>query len=330
MQKYNRNIMLNIMHFGAYWQKENDIIFAMVKDLERVTSLMVVDTHLYDDKKNNYVTDDSSLNKFYPIRYINDNIVKNAVLKFSPNIIIVNSGGMSFRKNIFDFLNKKKIKTIGISLSDPDVFPYNGKIYAHEFDLFCTNSKFSYLNQYKNVNIEHLPFAASPLIHYPLENNKKEHDIIIVGGYRQDRLNVAKTLSEKFNVGIYGSGWPKIGSKNYGQINGKGHLSALNSGKIYISFSKTVAGYHNVKVGLFEAAACKNLLVTEDFSEVYNYFEKDKEIITYTNKNELVEKIEYFLHNKNILDDITNASYNRFIREHTWEKRWTKILSKII
>jgi len=320
--------MIRVLHFGSYWQKENDIIFAMVKDLENMSDAFVVDTHLYDQDKYKYVIDDCSLSSLYPVRVIKNNVIQDAVEKLQPDAVIVNAGGMSLSDEMFLSLRAKKIKTIGISLSDPDVFPYNGKIYAKKFDFFYTNSKYSFLSQYKDANIDHLPFAASRCIHRPIKNEEK-HDVIIVGSYRQDRMNVVKALSIKFDVGIYGEGWTEMGVRNHGQVNGIEHLRALNSGRIYISFSKTVAGYNNVKVGLFEAAACKICLVTEGFPEVYDYFEKDKEIITYSDINDLSKKITYLLGNEKVLENVTNKSYKRFLKDHTWEKRWTKVLSKI-
>jgi len=320
---------MKVLHFGAYWQKENDIVFAMVRDLAKVSDALIVDTHLYDDKKSGYVMDDLSYNGVNPVRWLKDDVVDRYVKMFEPNVIVVNAGGMSLSRNMFSELKRLSIKTVGISLSDPDVYSYNGNIYANLFDYYYTNSLFSYLNQYKKeVNIDILPFAASCDIHQPLDIPKK-HDIIIVGGYRPDRKDLAALLAQTFNVGIYGQGWPHMGAALYGNVNGVAHLIALNSGRMYISFSRTSAGYTNVKVGLFEAAACRLCLVTENFQEVYNYFEKDKEIVTYTDNRELLDKLSFIIRNKNALDSISDRSYSKFLAEHTWEKRWTKILSKI-
>jgi glycosyltransferase involved in cell wall biosynthesis len=318
---------MKVLHFGAYWQKENDIIFAMVKDLAKVSNALVVDTHLYDDKKSDYVTEDFSYNNTKPVRWLRDDVVDRHVKTFEPDVVVVNAGGMSLSRSMFSELRRRRIKTVGISLSDPDVFPYNGSIYANLFDYYYTNSLFSYHNQYKEGNIDILPFAASCEVHQPLDIPRR-HDIIIVGGYRPDRKEAAALLSHNFNVGIYGKGWPDIGATLYGNVNGLGHLIALNSGMVYISFSKTGAGYTNVKVGLFEAAACGLCLVTEDFPEVYNYFEKDREIVTYADNKELLGKLSSIINNKSELESISNSSYRRYLAEHTWENRWTKVLSK--
>jgi glycosyltransferase involved in cell wall biosynthesis len=173
-----------------------------------------------------------------------------------------------------------------------------------------------------------LPFAASVDVHKPLDIDK-QHDIVIVGGGRSDRKEITKLLCDRFNVGVYGSKWTLKGKNFYGHVNGEAQLNAINAGKIYISFAGTVAGFTNVKVGLFEASACKLCLVTEDFSEVYKYFEKDKEIITYSNKSELIDKLDLLVNDQEYLDRISGNSYNRFLKDHTWEARWKKVLSQI-
>lgn len=319
--------MDRVVHFGSYWQKDNDIIYSMVKDLSKVSNLNAIDTHLYDNKKRDFVVEDFSYDKNHPVNWIRNELVYDSINKHNPSIIVVNSGGMSIREETIKRIRNLGIKTIGISLSDPDVYPYNGHIYASYYDLFYTNSIFSIENQYKGkANI--LPFAASTDIHYPIDGLKR-FDLVVVGSYRKDRVDIVRSISEKFNVGVYGSGWNMVGIKNMGEVNGIDHLKALNSGKIYLSFSRTQAGYNNVKVGLFEAAACKMCLITEDFPEIYNYFEKYKEVITYSNCKELMLKINGLLSDSDSLKRLSENSFERFIKDHTWEKRWTNILSKI-
>src|SRR6185369_16615752 len=164
-----------------------------------------------------------------------------------------------------------------ISLSDPDVFPYNGKYYAHKYDYFYTNSMKSLKSDYKNAkNTRLIPFACSTNLHRPLTVDKK-YDVVIVANMRADRIQTVNMLREKFNVGVFGVGWPE--KYHAYPVNGQQHVSALNSGNIYVSFALTVAGEINVKVGLFEAAACKLVLITNKNAEVLNYFDEKKEIL---------------------------------------------------
>ena len=318
---------MKILHFGSYWQKENDIVYAMAKDLSEGYDAILIDTHLYDNKRSDFIESDFDNPK--DIRWISTKYVQELIYDNLIDVVIVNAGGISLKLDYINSLKKTGVKTIGISLSDPDVYEYNGKIYSQHYDFYYTNSIKSINTQYiNNSNIDLLPFAASKRIHYPINANKV-HDVVIVGSYRTDRIEIIKELKKHFNIGIYGDGWKEKGISSYGNVNGKDHIAAIGSGKIYLSFSGTAAGYENVKVGLFEAVACKTCVVTHEFEELNNYFKRDEEIVTYTNIRDLIEKIKFLLADEKKIIDIAENSYNRFLKEHTWEIRWKKVISKI-
>ena len=103
-------------------------------------------------------------------------------------------------------------------------------------------------------------------------NRSDPYDVVIVGHARQERIALVDKLEKICSVGTYGAGW----KNSLGVVNGKKHVDAINSGRMYISFSKTVAGFNNVKVGLFEAIACKQVVFTEYMEELADYFEINK------------------------------------------------------
>lgn len=321
---------LRIIHFGAYWQLDNDIVKLMLGDLCKLTKTLEIDTKIFINTVNEWYYNYEPEPIKYPgklIRYLTDDKVKSIIKKFDPHIMITNSGGLTFSNEMFKQLKKMGIITVGISLSDPDVYPYNGKYYAHKYDYFYTNAQYSFYKEYTNIkNKRLLPFGCSTDLHKPMDNNKK-YDVIVVGGARHERIIVMNELVKHFNVGVYGGGWPL--HFNAIKVNGLEHVKALNSGHIYISFSQTTAGYMNVKVGLFEAAACKIALFTEHFDEIDDYFTIGKDIITYKTVTELVEKIKYYLNNRNELEELKNNSYNRFLKDHQWSCRWSTLLCDI-
>ncbi|RAZ93259.1 spore maturation protein, partial [Klebsiella oxytoca] len=76
---------------------------------------------------------------------------------------------------------------------------------------------------------------------------KKKYDVVIVGHARKERMETVNRLSLKYRIGTYGNGW----KDSLGVVNGIEHVKAINSGKMYLSFAATMAGYENVKVGIF-------------------------------------------------------------------------------
>ncbi len=315
-----------VIHYGSYWMKENDVINTMSHDLQELCDLEKIDLKIYSKEADSRVKAKISTPNGC-ICVLDAGKVKEDIDKYHPDCMILNSGGMTMEDEAFRYAREKGVITVGISLSDPDVFPYNGQIYAYKFDLFYTNSKFSLENQYKELGekVKCFPFAASPKHHYYMPAVKKEYDIVVVGHARPDRVDIVRRLSEKYKVGTYGGGW----ESSLGVVNGLEHVKAINSGKMYLSFAHTMAGYDNVKVGLFEAMACKQVVITSYMEELSDYFEIGKEILCYKNVDELEEIVDYYMKHEDEREEIRESAYQRFLREHTYEKRWLSVMEDI-
>lgn len=315
------------IHFGSYWMGENDIVYLMSRDLKDLCDLVLIDTNIYSGNKDNWYIEDYSFSKRRPIRWLNKNKVVQLVEKETPDFIIVNSGGMSLTRDTIELLKNLKIVTIGISLSDPDVFFDNGRIYSEYYDLFYTNSLYTLNNLYSSLktNIKLLPFAASPKLHRPLTDINKIYDVVVIGHASRDRIRTVKKLQKYYNVGLFGLGW----GKGCTSVHGEDHVKALNSGKIYLSFSRTAANYTNVKVGIFEAIACKICAVTQIFDEIELYFKYGVDILGYTNDDILIDLVAFLIKNEKIRNWVSFNGYNRLLHEHTWEKRWKGVLNDI-
>lgn len=317
---------MRCIHFGSYWMGCNDVVFLMARDLARLCETRIVDTGIYSPERSSWFEEDTSRNPKRPIHWLDHERVMNAVQEFGADFVIVNSGGMSLRPETAKLLRKTGIILVGISLSDPDVYQDHGAAYAHLYDYYYTNSLFSFNNNYeRQPNIRLLPFAASPALHRPLPDVEKKYDLVVVGHARPDRLQVVHELKKHFSVGLFGDGW----GKNVRSVHGEDHVLAINSGRMYLSFSATVARYMNVKVGLLEAAACRICLLSQYFPELERFFRPGMEIALYKSPDDLINAVRYYLSAPNLCDWLAENSYSRFLSEHTWEFRWKEILNDI-
>ena len=317
---------LNIIHYGSYWMKENDVVNVMADDLADECNLKKIDLKVYTSHPNRRIekNEDTPNGKLCVLDYKK---ILNDARRYKADAIILNSGGLCLTDEGFDEMRKREITTVGISLSDPDVFPYNGKKYANKFDLFYTNSKYSYENEYDTTkgNIGIMPFGASTKHHYYMPDILREYDVVVVGHAREDRKRIVSNLETICSVGTYGNGW----DHSLGVVNGIEHVKAINRGRIYLSFSRTVAGFENVKVGLFEAMACNQVVITSYMEELKDYFEIGKEILCYRTEEELYELIKYYLSNEIALEEVRKKGYTRFLKDHTYQKRWNEVLRSI-
>lgn len=338
---------MKIIHFGSYWMGKNDIVYLMAETLSRLseTKVICIDPNLYGNKKSKMIEAKGRIN------WIKASYIKSLVEKYNPDIIICNAGGLSPTKEAHDWLEKRGVKRIGIALSDPDDFPERSKYFAGLFSFFFTNALLS-LNDYQGIGVKAflLPFAADATFHRPLDI-KKKYDIVVVGGKRPDRVLLVNSFkSIGLKVGCFGSGWAvelfpllkiidKLPSRISNilkrvidfpfEVHGEKHVKALNSALIYCSFSNTVAGFVNVKVGLFEAAACGCCILSPAFSELNRYFQPQKELFTFNSLEDALNKALYLKDNPQKARAVGAAVRIKLVKEHTWEHRWQYIMDII-
>ena len=84
-----------------------------------------------------------------------------------------------------------------------------------------------------------------------------------------------------------------------------------------------------MKQRMFEIPAGGGLLMTEYHYGIEQFFEIDKEIITFKTYDELHKKTNFLLRKPKILEKIATNGYKRFLKEHDSKIRLQKILQEI-
>jgi len=149
------------------------------------------------------------------------------------------------------------------------------------------------------------------------------YDVSFVGRCYGKRQNFIDTLKRhRINVTTFGQGW-----ENGSRVSQADLIKIYNQSKIAlnISFTSKDAKILAIKGRDFEAPGCGSLLLTKDTKEIAKYFVPGKEIITYKDANDAVEKIKYHLKNEDDRERIAKKGYERILKEHTWEKRLLEI-----
>jgi hypothetical protein len=79
----------------------------------------------------------------------------------------------------------------------------------------------------------------------------------------------------------------------------------------------------------FEAPMSGALYLTEDQPELAEYFTPDKEVLTYTNRDDLLDKARYYLVHQEQAERIRRAGHERARREHTWQHRFAELFTTL-
>jgi len=72
----------------------------------------------------------------------------------------------------------------------------------------------------------------------------------------------------------------------------------------------------------FETTMSGTFLCTQYSDELQYFFEDGKEIVSFKNEYELVDKLTFYTTHEDSRNKITTAGYKRARRDHTWQKRF--------
>ncbi len=121
---------------------------------------------------------------------------------------------------------------------------------------------------------------------------------------------------------------------NYGPRFGRSMYKALRSGRIVIDARATheitdhngkrivdLAGNETANMRMFEVTGCGSFLLTEYYENLSEFFKLGVEIETFRNREELIDKIHYYLANPEKREEIAKNGQQRCLDQYTMKKR---------
>lgn len=174
-------------------------------------------------------------------------------------------------------------------------------------------------------------FTFAPSDHSLFNNdNDRERDVDIsfVGKtetllHRVDILTTIKNLgikSEIYAGGLHG------GQKTYISMTQVADL--YKHSKLVVNFSLTPSNQHQVKGRVFEATLCGALLLEQENEETAKYFEPYKDYVPWTDKNDLISKIKYYLKNTAEMELIRKSGAKKANDHYSGRSYWERIFQK--
>ena len=181
--------------------------------------------------------------------------------------------------------------------------------------------------------------AASPLAPHPDAFATKEWYYANFYLYRKvtayERMDIVTMLSEKYDMKVY----THTDDSNIQKMECSENLKkALCSPVDYYSQAPYV--YKNSKINLnitlrsigsgiplrvFDIMGCGGFLLTNYQADMFEFFEPDKDFVYYTDYEDLLAKVEYYLTHEDEREEIARNGYEKVKKNHTYEKRISQI-----
>ena len=256
-----------------------------------------------------------------------DEVIKNNKI----DVIVCYLSGFSTNIKTLEKLKTYGIPMINESLDDERKFRskkgkdgiYRGtKDICKYFDLSLTTSK--------NAIVKYIVEKGTPLYKeyggnekiYKNTNEKKVYDVSFIGASYGIRGKYIKFLQENhINVYTKGSGWEN------GFAEDNEMIEIFNKSKIVLGFS-TVGKNDDIfilKGRDFEVPLTGSFYLTGYHDELNEYFDIGKDIETYTSKEDLLEKIKYYLENDEKREKIATNGYKKCLEQYTAKKSYEKV-----
>jgi spore maturation protein CgeB len=224
---------------------------------------------------------------------------------------------------------------------------------------FCLVPERFRLPDYKRIgaNPIYCQEAANPDIYHPYSESER-YDAGFVGQAYGERPGLIRWLANRrVDVHVWGLGWehfrnrrrfvnplrwgrrdasPKIPGRLIGGILSDVDLvRTLSRIKINLGFAacwtdeKSTERVTQIRLRDFEIPMSGGFYVTEYQQELETFYEIGREIVCYRSKEELLDKIRFYLRHPSLCQQIREAGRRRCLADHTWTKRFEEVFRKI-
>jgi len=246
-------------------------------------------------------------------------ILKEVAYWYSPDVAFFSEMNDKYIEAIQYISDQTETVTFNWTCDDQWAFDnYTGPI-AKYFNYVVTTDPEG-IKKYESIkyrNALHGMWGCNHFLFRPLSRNKIL-DIVFIGqiyGYREDILRYLKKNGIK--VSIFGFG-AKAGRLTFSEM-----VKVISGAKICLNFSGGSDGKTlQIKSRNFEVPGCGTLLLTEYVPGIEKYYEIGTEIDCWRKREELLEKVQTLLMERNRVSLISKAGYKRTIREHTYIHRF--------
>ncbi len=270
-----------------------------------------------------------------PFRLHAERIVLAQARELRPDVVYVQNL-RAFSRRLLRRLRRDGARIVGQIASEP---PSTRKLRA--FDLVLTSFP-HFVERFRaaGVESEYLRIGFDPRILERLRGDgaeRERHDAVFVGALNRTQHRSGNALLEdaarRVPIEFWGygaSGWPPgspIARGYRGEAWGIDMFRVLYESCVALNRHIGAAERFANNMRLYEATGVGTLLLTDEKQNLGALFEPDREVVTYRNEDELVERVRHFLAHDEERRAIARAGQERTLRDHTYLRRMEELLA---
>lgn len=270
-----------------------------------------------------------------------------------PDLILL-MAGVKVPVPVLEFIRQSGVKSAVWMTEDPYYMDWTAPLIAY-FDYIFTIDQAA-LEHYRTLghpHVYHLPLGTDPVLFSPSPvSGEFTSDLCLVGVPYSNRIEVIEWLlaGTRYHIQLVGRGWSryvqqwnpefrdKIGLVN-AWVRPETAANYYNGAKIVLNihrlhdekYNRNRAGVRAVSINnrTFDAAACAAFQLTDDKPGLSGHFAAGQEIVSYRDKNDLLQKLHFYIAHEEERRLIADAARQRVLTAHTFEHRIQQLLTII-
>jgi spore maturation protein CgeB len=318
----------NVFWIGTNWDQDNS---GILNGLRVCSNLRL----FYRPNGNYGFLSDISLFGHEKTLEINNSEITEAIFsEFQKEKIDIIVGQMWANYVSQDILMKFKemgIIVINISMDDrlPEMWKSNKKTGSlglkDGLDIVLTTAKETCQWYWvEGVPAIYWPLASCPKVFRP--SNHRDIDISFIGnkyGYRGEIIGALK--ANGVAIEAFGKGWEN------GYVNAEQAANILSRSKMSLGIGTIghTRSMLTLKLRDFDVPMSGALYITHRNKELHDLFVENKEVLFYSDINELVKKVKYYLDHEDEMMAIAENGRRRVLKDHSWEHRFESLFNNI-
>lgn len=223
--------------------------------------------------------------------------------------------------------------------------------YCRAFD-YCVTTDSNAVERYRSAGYSNVilsQWACNPHRYHKLDL-PRIHPVTFVGMAHGNRRDLVSRLESRgIEVQCFGFGWKRVRGfyrkwnrwvdrlpfglpyAGAGRVSHSAMIRIFNQSRINLNFANSSQGdKQQIKGRNFEIPGCGGFILTSEAEGLDRYFSPGKEVVTYSDFEDLVDKIRYYLVQGEEREAIAEMGYLRVLRDHTYEKRFRAIFEIVL